>query len=47
MTNFSIAFIMMAQRRHGFTGYNLDFECGGINGDEHPSKPTQYDLTLK
>ena len=30
-----------------FTGYNLDFESGGINGDEHPkSADGQYELTL-
>ena len=30
-----------------FTGYNLDFESHGINGDEHPkSADGQYELTL-
>lgn len=32
---------------YNFTGYNLDFESHGINGDEHPkSSDGQYELTL-
>jgi hypothetical protein len=49
LTNTSVADTAAIAEAHayGFAGYNLDFECSGINCAEHPTAPGEYEIVLQ